>query len=106
MKNIFSILIALSMSIGFASASLAQTSKIKERQKNQQKRILKGVKSGELTAKEFLRLENEQFGIQKRKEAAKADGKVTKKERAKITVDQLKASAHIFRAKHNKKDRN
>jgi hypothetical protein len=106
MKNIFSILIALSMSIGFAGVSLAQTSKIKERQKNQQTRILKGVKSGELTAKETLRLEKEQLRIQKDKKDAKADGNVTKKERAKITVDQLKASAHIFRAKHNKKDRN
>jgi uncharacterized membrane protein YebE (DUF533 family) len=106
MKNIFSILIALSMSIGFASVSLAQTSKIKERRKNQQKRILKGVKSGELTGKEFLRLENEQLRIQRGIKAAKADGNVTKKERAKITIGQLKAGSNIFRAKHNKKDRN
>ncbi len=106
MKKIFSILIALSLSIGFASVSLAQTSKITDRQKNQQKRILKGVKSGELTAKETLKLEKEQLKIQKAKKDAKADGNVTNKERAKITIDQLKASGHIFRAKHNKKDRN
>jgi hypothetical protein len=58
-----------------------------------------------LTAKETLRLEREQLRIQKEKKDARADGVVTKKERAKITLDQLRASAHIFRAKHNKKDR-
>jgi hypothetical protein len=105
MKKMFSIFIALSMSVVFAGAGFAQTPKITERQKNQQKRILKGVKSGELTAKEFLKLEKEQLRIQKAKKDARADGNVTNKERAKITISQLKANNHIFRAKHNKKDR-
>ena len=105
MKKMFSIFIALSMSVVFASFGFAQTSKITQRQKNQQKRILKGVKSKELTAKEFLKLEKEQLRIQKAKKDARADGNVTNKERAKITIGQLKASNHIFRAKHNKKDR-
>jgi hypothetical protein len=106
MKRMFSILIALSISTVFAAVSLAQTPVIKARQKHQQKRIFQGINSGELTRKETLKLEKEQFKIQKEKKAARADGVVTNKERFGILKDQFKASNHIFRAKHNKKDRN
>jgi hypothetical protein len=105
MKKMFSILFALSMSIGFAVVSLAQTSGITERQKHQQKRINKGAKSGELTLKEIFQLETEQVKIQDEKKDAKADGVVTNRERAGILKDQFKASGHIFRAKHNNKER-
>jgi len=105
MKKMFSILIALSMSIGFAVVSLAQTSGITERQKHQQKRIRQGVKSGALTLKETFKLEQEQAKIQNEKRDAKADGVVTNRERAGILKDQFKAGGHIFRAKHNKKER-
>jgi len=115
MKKMFSILIAISISTVFAAVSLAQdthsgpgkkTPGIKQRQKNQQKRIGQGVRSGELTAKETIRLEKEQKEIQQEKKEAKSDGSVTKEERKEIHQDQNKASRHIFRAKHNKKDRN
>jgi hypothetical protein len=113
-KKIFSILIAISISIVFAVVSLAQTTNpgpgkktpgIKQRQKNQQKRIGQGVGSGELTAKETIRLEKEQKEIQQEKKEAKSDGTVTKEERKDIHQDQNKASRHIYRAKHNRRDR-
>ena len=111
MKKMFSILIAISISIVFAVVSLAQTSgpgkkTIKHRQKNQQKRIGQGVRSGELTLKETIKLEKEQKEIQEDKKEAKSDGTVTKEERKEIHQDQNKASRHIYRAKHNRKDRN
>lgn len=94
--------------IGFAFATQAQTKtpKVSKRQVKQQKRIAKGVKSGELTKKEVYRLEKNQKHIQKSKKAAKADGKVTKKERARLHHKQNKSSRRIKRAKTNDKKRN
>jgi len=115
MKKMFSIFIAISISIVFAVVSLAQattsshgkkTPGINQRQKNQQKRIGQGVRSGELTAKETIRLEKEQKEIQQEKKEAKSDGTVSKEERKDIHQDQNKASRHIYRAKHNRRDRN
>ena len=53
--------IAAGLLLAFVSVSVAgiaqtQTPVIKERQENQQKRIAGGVKSGELTAKETVKL--------------------------------------------------
>ena len=76
-----------------------------QRQKNQQKRIARGVKSGELTPGETRRLEKEQAKIQADKKAAKADGTVTPEERAKLQKEQNKASRDIYRKKHNEKQR-
>ena len=42
-------------------------------------------------------------GIQKTKKRAKADGQVTKKERAKIHARQNQASKNIYRKKNNRK---
>jgi hypothetical protein len=105
----FSIFSALSISILLTATTLAapqdRTPQINETQKNQQRRIFKGVGSGELTGKEFKRLEKEQRSINREKKAAKADGNVTNRERFEIKKDQAKASRHIFRAKHNRRDR-
>jgi hypothetical protein len=70
---------------------------------NQQKRIAAGVKNGQLKPGETRRLERQQAKIQKDKEAAKSDGKVTPKERAKLQGEQNRASRRIDRLKHNDK---
>lgn len=90
----------------FALPALAQgtssTNRIDQRQENQEKRIQKGVKSGELTGKEAARLEKGQARIQKMEDKAAADGKVTAKERARIERAQDKQSRRIQREKHDK----
>lgn len=87
----------------FAMAASAQTAtpKVADRQVNQQKRIVKGVKSGELNKKETVKLERQQRRINRSKKRAKADGDVSRKERAKIHARQNKASRNIKRAKKN-----
>jgi len=89
--------------IVIASVGNAQTKTpvVKERQENQQKRIGQGVKDGELTAKETKHLEGREVKIEKDKKAAKADGKVTKQERAKLHREQNRASRAIYRQKHD-----
>ena len=78
-----------------------QTKKVNKRQKNQTERIAEGVKSGELTKKEAKKVARQQRDIRKTKRAAKADGVVTKKEKAVIHSKQNAANRNIKRKKNN-----
>jgi uncharacterized protein (DUF3084 family) len=69
------------------------------------KRIKQGVKSGELTKRETKTLVNQQRDIHYDRKAARADGKVTHKERKHIRKDKRKASRTIYHKKHNNKVR-
>jgi len=80
-----------------------KTPVINKRQKRQQARIANGVKSGQLTAGETSRLEAREAKIQKDKQAAKADGKVTPAERRKLRHEENRASGKIYKLKHNDK---
>src|SRR5262249_8221227 len=108
-KKMLSILSALSISILLTATALAtpgnRTPRINKRQVRQQDRIWDGGRSGELTGNEFRRLEREQRMINQEKRAAKADGIVTNRERWNITRDQDRANFHIYRDKHNRRDR-
>ncbi len=117
MKRFFSILIAFACTAflvlstdGLFAQPAGQTNPpgnktpgVTKRQKNQQKRIAKGVESGELTAKETKHLEKEEAKIQHDKKMAKSDGTVTKQERAKLQKEENKASRDIYKKKHNKR---
>ena len=87
--------------LGFAPLPLAEAGTITNREARQQKRITKGVESGELTAKETARLEREQTKIEADREKALADGSMTKREKAKLTREQNRASRRIYREKHD-----
>ena len=84
------------------SQGTTSTKRIDQRQENQEKRIQKGVQSGQLTDKEAARLEKGQAKVQKMEDKAAADGKVTPKERARIERAQDKQSRRIHREKHDK----
>jgi len=86
-----------------ATTSFAQTKTpgVTERQKNQQERIEQGVKSGELTRPEAAKLEAREAKIQHDKKEAKADGKVTPAERAKLQREENRSSRAIYRQKHD-----
>lgn len=85
-----------------ASKDPTATPKIDQRQVEQEKRIQQGVTSGALTPKEAAGLEKREAKIQADKVAAKADSKVTKAERRKLSREQNLASVAI---KHQKHDR-
>ena len=95
--------VAIAVALIFAGSAYAQTAtpNIDKRQANQEKRIEQGVKSGELTAKETARLENREAKLQADKQKAKADGVVTKKERAKLQQEANRDSKAIYRQKHD-----
>jgi len=70
-----------------------KTPVVDQREKNQDKRIDQGIKSGEVTGGEAARLEAQQGKIKVDEAKAKSDGVVTAKERAK-----LKAAPSIVRS--------
>jgi hypothetical protein len=73
------------------------------RQENQQDKIAQGIKSGQLTAGETARLENQQRAIQHQVAADRAanGGKLTAGEKAQINKEQNRASRNIHNQKHN-----
>jgi hypothetical protein len=95
--------IAGSLLLGSLPA-LAQSTydpRIDAREQNQQQRIRQGVQSGQLTPREANRLEAQQGRIQAREDRMKADGNLTRAERAKLTRMENRASNNIYRKKHN-----
>lgn len=87
-------------------ASAQTTHRVASKQAMQSIRIADGVKSGELTRHEAKQLKKQQKHIQIEKQIAKADGVVTRKEKAHIRHDQRVASRSIYRQKHDLQIRN
>ena len=79
--------------------------KVGQRRENQQDRIAQGVKSGQLTAGETAKLENQQKGINQQVSAdRKANGgTLTTGEKKQINKEQNAASKNIYNKKHNAK---
>ena len=97
------ILTAIMMVSLFISVDMAQAGRVGKKQIKQQKRIHQGLKSGELTRKEALRLEREQRRIQKTKQEALKDGELTPEERLRLERQQDRANRHIYCLKRNEK---
>jgi len=87
------------------NANTAQygNNKVGQRRENQQDRIAQGIKSGQLTAGETAKLENQQKNINKQVAADRAanGGKLTAGEKAHVNKEQNKASKNIYNKKHN-----
>jgi hypothetical protein len=89
--------------------ALAQTSPdpnatpgIDKRLENQDKRIQKGVETGQLTPREAARMEKRQDKIQSDVDKAKADGVVTAQERRQLHRELDRSSGAIYREKHDR----
>ena len=79
--------------------------KVGQRRENQQDRIAQGIKSGQLTAGETAKLENQQRGINQQVKADRSanGGKLTAGEKQQINKEQNAASKNIYNKKHNSK---
>jgi len=76
-----------------------------QRRENQQDRIAQGIKSGQLTAGETAKLENQQKGINQQVAADRAanGGKLAPGEKKQVNQEQNAASKNIYNKKHNAK---
>jgi hypothetical protein len=81
----------------------ALAGEVARRQTAQQERIQQGICSGSLTPAEARVLKKEQRHIRKVKKRFLADNVLSKVERRKLGILQIKADHHIKRLKHNPK---
>jgi hypothetical protein len=84
-----------------AFAQAASTPGIDARQAKQETRIDKGVASGALTPTEAKRLGAKESRVVRIEDNAKADGNVTRAEKAHIVHAESKTSRAIKRQKHD-----
>jgi hypothetical protein len=77
--------------------------RVDHRQREQQERIAQGVKSGQLTARETVRLEREQGRLQGEKHDMREDngGTLTNREKTKLNNQQSRLSKQIYHQKHD-----
>jgi len=106
MKRLAMNIILGGMLLGTVTAALADDppkGTIKQRQRNQQKRIAEGVNNGSLTPAETARLEKQEAAIhQEVKSERKANGgTLTPQERRQVTRQQNRVSKRIYRQKHD-----
>ena len=88
-----------------ASTQHYGNNKVDQRRENQQDRIAQGIKSGQMTAGEAAKAENQQKGINQQVAAdRKANGgTLTASEKKQVNKEQNAASKNIYRKKHNAK---
>ena len=95
-------LAALAIVLPTLAFAQANTPGIDQRQANQERRIDQGVASGSLTPREANRLERGQQRVANMENRAKADGVVTRQERARINHAQNVQSERIYEQKHDR----
>jgi hypothetical protein len=88
-----------------ASTQHYGNNKVDQRRENQQDRIAQGIKSGQMTAGEAAKAENQQKGINQQVAAdRKANGgTLTASEKKQVNHEQNAASKNIYHKKHNAK---
>ncbi len=103
MKSLRMLMLVLAIATFTATVAAAQTAtpRIDRREARQHARIHQGVRSGELTRGEAMHLRAGERHIDRIEDRAKADGRVTPRERARIGRAQNRESRQIWRMKHN-----
>lgn len=98
-------LLMAAMAVTSIANAQTHTPVINYRQHNQERRINKGVRSGELTRNETRHLRNNEQKIRAEKRTAMADGRMNRYERRHIRRQQSRLSNKIYRDKHNNRVR-
>ena len=96
--------LAIAAALGLATlAALPAAAQVNGREAEQQQRIDRGVRSGELTPREAVRDERQQGRIDRTvsRERARNGGVLTPFERARVSARQDRAGSRIYRTKHN-----
>jgi len=99
--TIFGGVLAAALAITSIANAQTRTPVINHRQVRQERRINRGVRSGELTRNEAHSLRRGERKIQMDKRMAKADGRVTHGERRHLRREENRMSRAIYRDKHN-----
>jgi hypothetical protein len=99
--KIFGGLLIAALAVTSMAQAQTHTPVINHREHNQNRRINRGVRSGELTRNETHHLRNDERHIQNQKMRDKASGHVTYAERRHLRHEENRTSRAIYRDKHN-----
>ena len=92
--------------LGLSLAPLDAAAGVNGREAAQRDRIAQGVASGSLTGREAARLTAEQARIERKEQRFRAnDGRLGPRERNALDRSLDRSRNHIFRAKHNDRER-
>jgi len=106
MRKIVSFLLAAMFVLGASAVSMAGSRGIDRRQHREQQRINQGIRSGELTRMEARRLQAGLLRIRRDERRARADGRLSQRERARLHRELSRESRSIYRQTHDGQDRN
>src|SRR2546426_4970539 len=103
MKQIVTFLLAALFVLGMSALSMAgPRGEINRREYREQKRINRGIRSGELTRREADRLEEGLAKIKTDERFARMDGDLSYRERVRLNRELNHESREIYRHKHNR----
>jgi len=103
MKTSFAAALAAALLLTSSSAFAEDgTPRAHQRQQRQQHRIEQGMRRGDVTRREAQRLHRGHMNIRREIARAKADGVVTRAERARIARLQNIESRRIWRQRHDR----
>ena len=102
MKKMLLAISGMMLLMAGVAVAQAETLVIDQRQANQEKRIDRGIASGQLNDGEANRLIRQQEQINKMEGRTKADGVATNRERDRVDRAQNRASRDIEREKHDR----
>jgi hypothetical protein len=105
MKRVISMVLTAAFVLSLGIVSFAKTPVINRRERHQQKRIVQGLRSGELTFRETARLAHQQASIRRYERHAKSDGYLSWRERQRLDNRLDRANRNIYRQKHDRQDR-
>jgi hypothetical protein len=77
------------------------TARIDQRQENQERRIERGIQTGQLSRREAARLHQGQRHIQRLEDRALADGRIDRRDRREIEEAHDRQAALINRERHD-----
>ena len=103
MKRITTIIMAVALMVSIAGVAAAQpgTRSVERRSARQELRIRQGVRAGQLTRRETVRLRQGQRHIRSMELRAPVDGQIGPRERGRLHRALDRQSVRIWRLKHN-----
>lgn len=99
------VLLTIVLFSGAAFAEYVYDPDLNNRLVNQEKRMVQGLKSGELTLREAEQLAKELKGIVEKKRRFRSGGVLTRADRAILHRDFDRSSKHIYEQKHDSQRR-
>lgn len=103
MKRVTMMILAVALMVSLAGVAVAQpgTRCLERRAARQELRIRQGVRAGQLTRREAVRLRQGQRHIRRMELRARAEGRMGPRERVRLHRALDRQSARIWRLKHN-----